>query len=238
MISAASAPWLQPPDYLGAMSRGASAGAELVNLRQGAERIAQAGRQAADDLGYRYAALKSADDRAAAEAQAQKEHLTAAAELRSKEDAQKIYQWQTDEGQRNREIGIRESQAANSLRPKLFSTDNPIVSVDPITGQVKTLNPAFTKPTPPVRVSAPIYGEGVDPNTAALLGKKPFTVSGTVEQITPLLGTNAPASLRGTNTPAQLPPLSPDVNKPKFVKQKGRILQVNADGSSVDLGPE
>jgi len=201
MISAASAPWLQPPDTLGAMTRGSSAGAELAGLRQNAERIAQAGRQAADDLAYRYAALQSADNRAQAEQQAQKEHLTAAMELRAKDEAQKMLEWQTEQAQRNRELGLRE---ASANRPEIFATDNPITSVDRNTGKVTTLNPPFVKPAPAERFSVPFYGEGVDPTAASLLGRKPFTVTGTRDQVAPYLGTNAPAAMRGTNAAAQL----------------------------------
>lgn len=195
MVSAANAPWLQTPDWSSVMSRGASAGAELAGNRLRAEQIAQQAQQAAAELSYRYAALQSQENRAAADAQAQKEQATAAAELMANKEANRLAQWE-------QENAIRKAGLDLEGRPKLFSTENPIVAVDPATGQVKELRPGLTKPPSPLRITAPMYPEGVDPATAAMLGQKPFTVTGTQEQIAPLLGTNAPAALRGTNAPA------------------------------------
>lgn len=81
--------------------------------------------------------------------------------------------------------------------PRMFEIGNNIVAVDQMTGKANVVyqSPKTTKISEP-RISTDVYAEGVDPTTARDFGLTPTRVSGTASSIMPLMGTNAPASLR------------------------------------------
>lgn len=84
--------------------------------------------------------------------------------------------------------------------PRMFEIGNNIVAVDQATGKANVVyqSPKTTKVSEP-RISTDVWAEGVDPTTARDYGLTPTRVSGTASSIMPLMGTNAPASLRNWN---------------------------------------
>lgn len=243
------APWLIPPDFVGAMRAGAQLG-----LEQRQQDIAQS--EAADRLRLAYDQLASEEQQRARETQSRMDLAKASLALRGQqmdatqayragllENAQKRMQDLAD--YRDKEMAQKQAINEMARRNIHFGPNGEVLKYDPETNQVKELRPGNKK--------ANVTGEfPVDPNNP--FGAK---VRGSLEELQQQFpdrfsaltaGTNAPpaavpdqsagfsllhpstwSSLLGGGSPAA-PAAAPSPAAPTTPFNEGQLIRSKADG--------